>query len=194
LENSHLEDLEKDEKDLRKIYFAYFHSIMSYGLIFWVTSSYSSSIVRLQKKVIRIMTNSRKRDSCREMFKGLEILPLYSKFIFSLLIFVSDHSELFKTNLDLHSINTKIKNNFHFLQPRLCIYQKGVYYMGIIIFNQLPSFLKGMVGKKKLFKSSLKWYLLENSFYSFQDFFLTINKMGYLIPFGNCDNYIHSIV
>jgi len=62
---------------LRKVYFAYIHSIMSYGIIFWGSQPYSDKIFRIQKMVIRIITNSRTRDSCRELFKKLEILPLY---------------------------------------------------------------------------------------------------------------------
>jgi len=49
---------------------------------------YSEKIFKIQKRVIRIITNSRMRDSCRELFQRLEILPLYSQYIFSLSIFV----------------------------------------------------------------------------------------------------------
>jgi len=65
---------------LRMIYFAYIHSIIRYGIIFWGNQSYCDKIFKIQKRVIRIITSSRPRDSCRELFKNLEILPLYSQY------------------------------------------------------------------------------------------------------------------
>ena len=76
------------QENLRMVYFAYVHSIMSYGLILWGNQPHSEKIFKIQKKVIRIITNSRARDSCRELFKKLEILPLYSLYILSLSVFV----------------------------------------------------------------------------------------------------------
>jgi hypothetical protein len=70
------------QETLRKIYFAYVHSIMSYGIIFWGNLPYNEKTFKIQEKVIRIITNSKARDSCREMFKRTEILPLYSQYIF----------------------------------------------------------------------------------------------------------------
>jgi len=35
---------------LRTIYFSYFHSILSYGIIFWGNSAYSSNIFKIKKK------------------------------------------------------------------------------------------------------------------------------------------------
>ena len=68
----------------------YHRSIMSYGIILegGGDQPYSEKIFKIQKRVIRIITNSRTSDSCRELFKKLEILPLYSQYIFSLPIFV----------------------------------------------------------------------------------------------------------
>jgi hypothetical protein len=66
------------QKALRMIYFSYFPTILTYGIIFWGNSSYSNNIFKLQKKVIRIMMNARNRDSCRELFRELNILPLFS--------------------------------------------------------------------------------------------------------------------
>ena len=63
---------------LRMVYFAYIHSVMSFGIFFWENQPYSEKIFKIQKRVIRIITNSRIRDSCRELFKKLETLPLYS--------------------------------------------------------------------------------------------------------------------
>jgi len=76
------------QESLRKVYFAYVHSIVSYGIIFWGNEAHIEKIFKIQKRAIRIITHSRARDSCRELFKKLEISPLYSHYIFSLSIFV----------------------------------------------------------------------------------------------------------
>jgi len=49
-----------------------------------LNSHYSSIIFRLQKRIIRIIVGIRGRDSCREHFKKLKILPLQSQYILSL--------------------------------------------------------------------------------------------------------------
>jgi hypothetical protein len=75
----------------------------------------------------------------------LDILPFYSQYLFSLLISVIDNISQFKTNLELHDINTTNINNFHLSQPRLTIYRNGVYYMGIKAFNHLPTDKKTVI-------------------------------------------------
>jgi hypothetical protein len=58
------------QETLRMIYFSYVNSVMTYGIIFWGNSPNSIHIFRLQKKIIKIITNSRCRDSCRELFRN----------------------------------------------------------------------------------------------------------------------------
>jgi len=72
---------------LRTIYFSYFHSFLSYGIIFWGNSAYSSNIFQIKKRIIRIIMNARNRDSCRQLFKNLKILPLKSQYIFPFIIY-----------------------------------------------------------------------------------------------------------
>jgi hypothetical protein len=72
---------------LRVIYFAHIHSIISYGVIFWDSSSYANKVFMLQKKIIRITTNTRPGDSRREVFKSMEIMMLYSQYIYSLVLY-----------------------------------------------------------------------------------------------------------
>jgi len=76
------------QETLRMVCFAYVHSIMSYGITSGGNQLHSEKIFKIQNKVIRIITNSRARFSCRELFKKLEILPLYSQYTFSLSMFV----------------------------------------------------------------------------------------------------------
>ena len=72
-------------KNLRTVHFSYVQSIMAYGTIFWGNSPFSNNFFKLQKRVIRIIMNADNRVSCRELFKKLNILPLHSQYILSLL-------------------------------------------------------------------------------------------------------------
>jgi hypothetical protein len=66
-------------KTIRMVHFSYIHSLLTYGIIFWGNSSHVKSVFKIQKRIIRIMTNSNSKDSCRELFKLLNILPLQSQ-------------------------------------------------------------------------------------------------------------------
>jgi hypothetical protein len=123
---------------LKAIYYSFFHSLMIYGNIFWGNSSHSSIIFLHQKKAIRMMLGYGNRVFCRNIFKELGILPFASQFIFSLLVFVLQNKVLFPTNIDSHTIDTRQRQDLHLPQAHLTVYQKGVYYVGIKIFNKLP--------------------------------------------------------
>jgi hypothetical protein len=47
------------QDSLRMVYFSYFHSIMTYRLMFWGNSYHSNTVFRLPKRIIRIMVGIR---------------------------------------------------------------------------------------------------------------------------------------
>jgi len=96
---------------LRMIYYYYFHSVMTYGLLFWGNSPDSIKIFRLQKKIVRIMTGCRSTDSCRKLFINLEILPLPSQYILSLLFMLRNKNQ-FLVNSEIHHIDNRQHANF----------------------------------------------------------------------------------
>ena len=120
-------------------------NVMGYGIIFWGNQLYGDKIFKIEKRVIRIITNLRMRDSCRELFKKLEILPSYSQYIFPISIFVIKNKRLFYTNNQIHSIHTRFKTNLHPPTANLTKFQKGVYYSAIRIFNNLPHNTKNLM-------------------------------------------------
>jgi len=67
---------------LKIIYYAFFHSVLSYGIIFWGNSLRSAIIFRIQKKTIRIMEWCRNRVWCRGLFKKFQVLPLKSQYMY----------------------------------------------------------------------------------------------------------------
>ena len=81
--------------------------------------------------------NAGNRQSCHELFKKLNILPLHSQYILSLLLFVVKHVSMFKRNSMIHSINTRHCSDLYLPSVHLTKVQKGVCHSGINIFNCL---------------------------------------------------------
>jgi len=156
---------------LRMIYYSYFQSVRTYGLLFWGKSPETIKIFRLQKKIIRIMTGCRSMDSCRKLFINLEILPLPSQYILSLLLFMIRNKNQFLINSEIHHIDTRQHANFHQPSVNVTKYQKGVYCLGVKVFNMLLSYIKTEFDNPKKFKVILQKFLYKNSFYSSDEFF-----------------------
>jgi len=91
---------------LKMIYFAYFHSIIHYGIIFGGNSTECKKVFLAQKKIIRITTGSRPRTSCKPLFQSLRILTVPSQYILSLMNFVLQNQERFTPNIEVHNFNT----------------------------------------------------------------------------------------
>jgi hypothetical protein len=96
--------------NLKSVYFAYFHSAMNYGIILGVNLSNSKKIFTLQKKIVRLMAGVKLRNSCRSLFKRLEILTLPCEYIFLLMNFIVNNQEHFQINAVVHGVNTRNKN------------------------------------------------------------------------------------
>jgi hypothetical protein len=135
---------------LKSVYYSYFHSLVTYRIVLWGNSSYSLQIVRLQKRIIRIMSGLRYRESCRNEFKNLKILPMQSEFIFYLL-FVVNNVELYNTIARIHDVNTRCTFVIYQLHSNLTSYQKGAYYFGIRLSNGLPLYIKMLAHNAKQF-------------------------------------------
>jgi IS1 family transposase len=165
-----------DITTLKSIYFAYFHSIIKYGIIFWGNSSYSIKIFTLQKIIIRILADAQPRTSCRSLLKKLQILPVPCQYIQSIRNFVINNQEAFQTNSAIHNINTRNKHHLHRPNANLSCFKKSAYYAGIRIFKRLPLSLSVLMNDKAKFKKAVKKYLNTHSFYSVDDIMCTENN------------------
>jgi hypothetical protein len=107
--------------------------------------------------------------SCRNLFKQFGILPLKLQYIYSVLLFVSKNWKLFTTNHDAHNLQTRHRNDLHLPTSTLTLYQKGVYYSGIKLFNNLLRNIKEIVGSRKQFKIALRRYLVTHCIYEMEE-------------------------
>jgi hypothetical protein len=96
---------------------------MEYGIIFWGVLVESKRIFQQQKRIIRIMTGSTSRISCRTLFWKLEILTVTSQYILSLMRLLSPNWEIFTFNTSVHNINTRLKLKLHKPTVRLTMYR-----------------------------------------------------------------------
>jgi hypothetical protein len=65
----------------KMVYFSYFHSIMTYRLVFWGNSYHSNTVFKLQKRIIRIMMEARNRVMQRIFQKIKNITIIISIYI-----------------------------------------------------------------------------------------------------------------
>jgi amino acid transporter len=92
--------------DIITIYHSLFHVVMTCVITFWGNSTHSTQVFRMQKRAIRIIIGRCNRESFRNLSKELNILPLMSQYILSLLTLVSKNKEYYFANSEIHNINT----------------------------------------------------------------------------------------
>jgi len=77
----------------------------------------------------------------------------------------------FLVNSEIYHTDTRQHANFHHPSVNVAKYQNGVYYLGVKVFNMLPSYTKTEFDNPQKFKVVLQKFLHEKSFYSFHEYF-----------------------
>jgi hypothetical protein len=85
-------------------------------------------------------------------------------------MFVVQNKNFFLTNNENYNIDTRQRNNLYLPQANLTIYQKGAYYSGIKIFNNLPLEIKDVADNPKKFKLVLKKFLYTYTFHTVEEY------------------------
>jgi hypothetical protein len=86
-------------------------------------------------------------------------------------MFIITNRELFKFNSQVHKFNTRSSYDQYYPQANLTQFQNGLCYMGVKIYNHLPTEIKSMPDDIKSFKFKLTGFLLQNSFYTIEELF-----------------------
>jgi hypothetical protein len=100
----------------------------------------------------------------------MEIMTLYSQYIYSLVLYTVNNKHQFDTNNKIHKYKTRNKNNLHLPVANLSKFNKGAYITGIKVFNHLPQYIKDFTDNQTNFKSTLKRFLYHHS-YSMNEYY-----------------------
>ena len=139
---------------------AHFHSLVNNGIISWDSTSSMNKVFVTQKKILYTMLGISSRSSCRKWFKKLEILPILSLSIHSLMLFVVDNKHYFQTDSSVHEINSRYQNHLPSPSVRLAAVRRSSTCSAVRIFNKLPHGILELKNDKIIFMFASKKYLL----------------------------------
>ncbi len=157
------------ESYLKTAYFAYFQSIIRYGLVLWGNCSRVKEVLVLQKKAIRVITNSELDAHCKPLFIKLKLQTVINLYIFDLICYAIKDKDNFKYNYDKHSYSTRNKDNVSIEYARLSKTCNSYPVVSLKIFNKLKKLFDKF--SENQFKNKFYDWLLLNPFYSLNEFF-----------------------
>ena len=158
------------QNSLTILYNAIVLPYLTYCNIVWgnCSSTKINSILLLQKRALRLITNSSYRSPTDSLFSQLKILKISDihtiqtaifmhKYTFNRLPSVFDN--FFIPNSNIHSYPTRNSSGYHLENPRIILAQKSLKHHGPDVWNSLPDSLKQCT-KLHLFKQQFKNILL----------------------------------
>ena len=154
---------------LRTVYFALFHSHLSYGLLIWGHSPHCLDILLLQKRALRLMTASDHREHCRPIFARLGILTVYSHYVLLSLLYVKNNLTAFSTRREMHNLSIRGASSINVPYRRLSKTKDCFPVLAMKMFNTLPESVRSL--EFGSFKTKLKSWLLSCPLYSLREFF-----------------------
>lgn len=127
---------------LMTLYYSFVYPCLSYCAEVWgnTYNSYLDPLFRLQKKSIRIITNSPKFCRTTELFKQCDVLSLRNIYLLSIQMFMYKYYQgilpnifraFFALNSTVHSYNTRQLQTYHAPIARLSQTTKFIRYVGV---------------------------------------------------------------
>lgn len=156
-------------KYLKMSYYAFFESIIRYGLIVWGNGVDIEKVLLLQKKAVRILTSSDYLDHCKPLFKETGILTVVNLYIFNVLMSVKQNVNCLSLRSNVHDHKTRNRNNLDLPRCRLSKTMSYHRYIGIKLYNKLPLAWQHLSHKK--FAVILYEWLSKNPFYEIDEYF-----------------------
>lgn len=153
---------------LKQVYFAHFHSLMSYGTLLWGNSTDANRVLLMQKRAIRTLAGVKPRHSCRGLFVAHRILTHYSVYIFQILMFVRNNISSFAR---VHVLGKELRHTgrLRTVPRRMALAGKNPRVIGPTYYERLPAKLKN-VPSDETFKHQLRNLLLDNPLYSVSEY------------------------
>lgn len=155
---------------LLEIYYALAYSHIAYNILLWGATSEIQRIFVGQKRILRLIFNLERLETCKEIFRKNNILTVPCVYIYKCLLFVRENFHCFEKTSHGHAYATRHGAlSLAYPKHKTTLFERSPRYMCVKIFNSLPQGLKLMHNKNN-FKINVKKYLINKAFYSVRDF------------------------
>ena len=158
---------------LKMIYMSLVYSYLNYCNLIWGAAEYGTiePLFKLQKKAIRIITNSYYLEHTLPLFKNHKLLNVYQVYVLNCILFIYkcmkcnlflEFKRKIKVNSDIHDHHTRRKELRANIKARLNICKNSCLHFGINKWNLLSSRLKSL-NSIDYFKKEVKHCIIEQS-------------------------------
>ena len=65
-------------------------------------------------------------------------MPMYSQYIYSLIMFTVNNKHFYITNNEIHNYRTRYNNHLHLPKASLTKFNKGTHFTSTMFFNNIP--------------------------------------------------------
>jgi len=157
------------ESYVKSVYFAFFQSIIKYGLLIWGNSCKIKEVLILQKKAVRLMAGAEPLEHCKPLFTKLGLQTIINLYIFECTSYAINNLKFALFGSDFHDYNTRNKSKISIEYCRLTKSQQSHIITSQQIYNKLIH-LSDKYSVKDFLSKFYSW-LLQNPFYSLTEFF-----------------------
>ena len=165
-----------NRKSLLVLYHAFVYPYLTYWLEVWgnMPNVHLDALVKIQKKIICIITYSPYLAHIDELFKDLKILPIHKLMLqrVSLQMFYNSRNtlpevirQLFNTNDTFHSHNTRNKNKLRSKMSNREYMYKNFSFIGVYIWNDIQDHIPINTSYSKFKSNTKKYYQYNNIYY-----------------------------
>jgi len=158
----------------KTLYYSLFYSHLTYGIHLWggsMLSCNTKKIFKAQKRSIRIIARANYNAHTDELFVNLNLLKLNDMIDFSMLRLMYLHSKnslpspvlnLFNTNRDIHTYNTRHRNDPIIIRRNFSLLNKSFLCKGPLLWSGLNPVIKNcktlVSFKRNIKKSKIRSY------------------------------------
>ena len=160
------------KESLLTLYYSFIYPYFVYGIEVWgnACKTYLSCLVKLQKKIMRIISFTSRYHSSEQLFKQTNVLSLGKIYQFKLLLFMHRFVNgnvpaifdiMFTRNDQIHTHFTRSHSKLHLPRSRTQLMVKSFRNTAIKLYNSCVSKFKFSL-RLSLFKPAVRQYLLQH--------------------------------